>query len=265
MQNAKTLTLGNKKMHLLLLTTVGSKLHKLELDNSDTDLKAVFVWDSSSLFNLEGVSDTLDANKCDKDEWKDLMNQLNKEFNLDLEDDDDVAFFEAKKFFLTCMKNDSNVLDMLFSADRPVFCADSFEEVFLNRNLFLDKAQAFDRFTGMAKSSMHEARKLFMLEKRNEKQEKDLNKRLAKSLHFLHSFENFLKSGTHNPVLKDHQRLEVLEVKKGNVSFELVLPRFNELLNRVFDRKPQQKERSSETVFKLNKLLLELNLSCFNF
>lgn len=262
MKKSKTFTLGNKKLHLLLLTTVGSKLHKLELEGSDTDLKGVFVWDSSALFALDNVPDALDANKCEQNEWKDFMRQLNEEFNLDLEDDDDLAFFEAKKFFKTCLKNDANVLDMLFSCEQPVFCADCFNEVFENRELFLDDFQAFERFTGMARGSMFEAKKLFVSDNLNAKQENGLNKRLAKSLQFLFAFENLLESGVHNPVLKEEQRLEVLEVKKGNVVFDKVLSRFEEVHARLNERKPMPCEKSSDTLDRLNTLLLKLNLSC---
>lgn len=227
--------LGSKKLHLLLLTTVGSRLHRLDLETSDTDLKGVFVWDSSALFGLDSLPETLDAKKVPQEDWKSLVAQLNLEFGLDLEDDDDLSLFEAKKFFLTGLKNDFNVLDMLFSPLEHVFCADVFLPALESRELFLDTSDARQRFLGMAKGCLEEAKRLDRKKDRTPKQERDLAKNLAKSLQFLFSFESFLKTGVHSPAMEGSQRDEVLEVKKGMFPFRSVARRWEELDARVND------------------------------
>jgi len=230
MQNAKQFTLGSKKLHLVFLTTVGSQLHKLNLSNSDLDLKGVFVWDRTATAGLETMNDSLDLKNTEKEEWADLMSQLNSEFNLKLDSDDDLELWEAKKFFLTALKNDFNMFDMLFANETEhKFLADSFKPVLDNKRLFLNMEQAVVRFGGMARSALSRAKQFLKKSEPNDKEKNDFKKSLAKSLQFLFSLDNLLKTQTHNPVLLEKQRLEVLEVKKGNLSFEEVQHRFDEL------------------------------------
>jgi len=262
MQNAKTFTLGTKKLHLVFLTTVGSGLHQLTLSNSDVDLKGVFVWDRTATAGLETMNDHLDCKNTEPAEWADLMQQLNVEFNLELEAKDDLELWGAKKFFLTALKNDFNMFDMLFSKLEPKFKADVFQPVLDNKELFLNMKQADNRFGGMARGALHEAKKLFRKDTKTPKEDNDLKKNLAKSLQFFFSLDNLLKTQTHNPVLSEEQRFEVLEVKKGLVSLEDVAKRHSELSEMV------EKTKTMPNVFDkvddretLNTLLFNLTLS----
>jgi len=220
--NTKKFKLGNKTFSLLFLTTVGSQLHKLNLKNSDVDLKGVFVWDTDTLFSLVTPQDTMDYKNTDPDEWADLMQQFNTEFNLNLDPDDDVSLFDLRKFFVTSMKNDFNMFDMLFSAEKPVFNTEPFQKVLDNKEQFLDMKNAVNRFGGMARGALHESKKLFRKTNRTDKENNDLKKNKAKSLQFLFSLDNLLKTGSHNPVLNEEQRFEVLQVKSGLVPMEVV-------------------------------------------
>jgi predicted nucleotidyltransferase len=262
MQNTKTFTLGNKKLHLVFLTTVGSTLHQLNLSNSDLDLKGVFVWDKTATSGLETMPDSLDFKRTLKDEWADLMSQLNDEFNLNLSPDDDVELFEARKFFLTALKNDFNMLDMLFSSLTPVFLADVFQETLEKKEDFLDMKSAEVRFSGMAKSALHEAKKLSKKEEKTPKMQNDLKKSLAKSLQFVFSLNNLFLNQVHSPVLPDDERKFVLNVKKGNVSLEDVAKKqvelFEELEKTKLNKNLLLKTSNRDS---LNTVLQNLNLS----
>ena len=265
MQNAKTFTLGDKKLHLLFLTKVGSTLHKLNLSNSDLDLKGVFLWDKDLTLGLNPPQDTLDSKNTNRFQWANLMEQLNQEFNLNLELDDDLDLFEARKFFNTALKNDFNMFDMLFSDLTPVFSTNSFKEVLNNKKSFLNMKFAKSRFQGMSKTSLNDAKKLNKKENKTNKQNNLFFKTMAKSLQFLFSLENLLLEQTFNPVLKENQRLEVLEVKKGLKSFEEVEKRFNfldENLKSLFENEDLMKKNSD--LLLVNNLLVDLTNNTFS-
>lgn len=261
MKNAKTFALGTKKLHLVFLTTVGSRLHKLNLHNSDVDLKGVFVWDRTAMAGLKTMNDTLDCKNTDANEWADLMTQLNNEFGLELAPTDDLELWTAKKFFLTALKNDFNMLDMLFSKLEPKFKADVFQPVLDNKTSFLNMRQADTRFSGMARGALHEAKKLLGKENPTNKEKNDLKKNLAKSLQFLFSLDNLFKTQTHNPVLPKEQRLEVLNAKKGLTPFEAVSDRHAELTLALEDTRANESllEKKDDRE-KLNTLLENLTL-----
>jgi len=234
MKNVKTFTMGGRNLHLLFLTTVGSTVHKLNTENSDVDLKGVFVWDNEEYFSLREPYNLLTHNKVLKEEWAELMLQLNEEFNLTLSDDDvDVSFFELKTFFNTTLKNDFNMFDMLFSDLEPLFLSDFFKHTLSVKEKFFDSEKFKFRFEGMSKGALKEASRLYRKEELNSKQDNDLKKLSAKSLQFLFSLSNLYTDKTYNPVLKEKQRLEVLEVKKGNLNFEYAKKRHYELLEVV--------------------------------
>lgn len=259
--NAKTFTLGDKKLHVLFLTTVGSQLHNLNLAGSDVDLKGVFVWDLEASFGLDSLPDTVELKTCDSDEWADLVSQFNSAFNLDLDVDEDLVLFESKKFFLTAMKNDFNLFDMLFADKKHhVFNTDAFQKVLDSKSLFLNSEKANLRFGGMAHSSLNKnAKKLNSNPNRDEKQERNLHKNLAKSLQFMFALDSLLRTKTYSPVLPEEQRLEVLEVKKGNSNFEKVSERYAELKD-AFDVNFENMEQfDNQNRTTLNQLLVDLN------
>ena len=254
MTNTKTFTLGGRKLHLLFLTTVGSKLHKLNDSESDTDLKGVFVWDMDTLFGLETYPSVLDGKKTNKEEWLQLCSDLNKEFNLGLEDADDLALFELKKFFLSTLKNDFNMFDMLFSNEQHNYCSDDFSEVLLKRNLFLDTKKAHHTFVGMANGSLKEAVKLH----RNNGSERSKFKALAKVLQFLYSFESMLDTHSYKPVLDFAERETVFNTKKGLVDFDKTVAECERLFLRVEEKYEHSKGLCNETNrTKLDKVLTQ--------
>lgn len=262
MQNAKTFTLGNKKLHLLFLTTVGSQLHKLSLSHSDVDLKGVFVWDKTVSAGLVKPQETVEFKNTDKDEWSNLMAQLNEELNLNLQPDDDLTLFEARKFMVTTLKNDFNMFDMLFSEAKHTFNTDLFQNVLDNKEAFLETNLAKERFSGMARGALHEAKKLFKKEVRTKKEANDLLKNQAKSLQFLFSLDNLLKTQTHNPVLPDSQREEVFNVKKGLSDMDSVEKRHLELTE-MFETTALNTDLLSKKANKelVNELLVKLTLN----
>jgi len=230
-----------------MLTVVGSTLHNLKLDGSDVDMKGVFVWDKEVLFGLDKPQDTLEYKNTDEKEWSKLVKELNKSFNLKLEDEDDFTLFEAKKFTLSALKNDSNMLDMLWS--KPFYTTGLFKKNFLdNRKLFLNSEMAKSRFRGMSQNCLKLGKKL------------NKPKDLAKSLQMLYSLEFLLKNKDFNPVLEENKRLEVLEVKKGLVSSEKVEQKYTQLNEKVDFLYEKTKPFESDKKL-VNSLLVDLVLN----
>ena len=231
-----TFTLGGRKLKLLFLTVVGSTLHQLNLNNSDLDLKGVFVWDLDTSFSMNDNQVNLSKKNVLKDDWTKFTQDLNTSFNLNLKDNDsthsghklsemDLELFEVKEFFKLSLKNDSNMLDMLFSNLKHVHVEDSFNNVLKNRDLFLNLEFAKSRFLGMSSNCLKNAEKNNLLVKD-----------MAKSLQMLHSLLFFLQNNTFSPVLNNDDREEVLKVKNGDVPFEEVKLRYNELDLMVQDK-----------------------------
>ena len=261
--NAKTFKLGNKTLHLHFATLVGSKLHRLNTDLSDSDFKFVFSWSHKDVFSLEDLPNSLQKNNTNKEEWDRLVSDVcsflsSRSLSFSLDDCDDFAFFESKHFLKNALKNDFNMLDMLFSPLEPLFCSNEFKEVLSNKNSFLDVSQASVRFRGMAQSSLKLAKKLNNKENPTDKEKNDFLKSSAKSLQFLFSLLAFLETHTHSPVLPDEFRFEVLNVKRGLVSFDEVLNRFFELdkvLNDELKKSTWNKQFDLSVVNRLSLLL----------
>jgi len=278
-------TIQGKKFTLHFFTKVGSQLHKLNLKSSDLDLKGVFVWDKEVTSGLTLPQDNLDKNNVLKEEWLKLVNKLNENFSLNLEPNDDLVLFEARKFFQKSLKNDFNMLDMLYSNEKHLLCSDEFKNVLENKDSFLNFNFAKSRFLGMSKNTLKLAKKHdtkmkeFFLKTNFSKNFKSSNlkngnnellklhlkrsKDGAKSLQLLFSLENLLLNEKYNPVLPEEQRLEVLSVKKGEVSMGDLLNRYSVLNNRLVNL-VSNKELLNKIIFnekKVNQLLIDLNLS----
>lgn len=191
---------------LHLFSVVGSNLHGLNNENSDVDYKGVFTWDKNVLLGMSKPLLSLNKDNTNKEEWKLLLNDLNKDFGLNLTEDDDLFLFSAKEFFNLSYKNDSNMLDMLYNDKEQytLFVSEEFKEVKKHRNNFLNKSVAFKRFFGMSNGTLNEAKKGMKT-----------YKNLSKSLQMLYSLKLLLKENKHFPELPLELRKEVLEFKNG--------------------------------------------------
>jgi len=217
-KQSKTFKLGNKTLHLLFLTTVGSKLHNLVLNNSDTDLKGVFVWSFEDNFLDSEFKKSLDKSNTKEEEWNELLSSLNKEFDLNLKPDDDLNLFELREFTRLSLKNDMNMLDMLFSTNH-VFNTEVFDTFKNSKNSFLDAAQAKSRFFGMSKNCLN-------IFNKNNKRVKEG----AKSLQMLFSLRQLLDNLDYSPsLLNEEERLLVLAVKNSEKTTDFVLRKYEEL------------------------------------
>lgn len=260
--DAKTLTFQGRKLKVVFLTVVGSVLHKLDFEGSDTDYKGVFVWDKEFHADLNENYDVLN-NKTwkkvgvTKEDWQDFLDQFNKAFNLEVQFGDDLDLFEDKKFFLSSLKNDFNYLDMLWS-NKVTFLAKQFQNVLDNREHFLDFDNAKSRFFGMASGSLKEGSK-------ENREQRKRNKDLAKSLQFLYSLDELLTYKTYSTYLRNEDnRNEVLSVKKGERDLEFVNNKFKELETNLLDRletNPSLLNEKSYNKEVLNKVLVDLVLS----
>ena len=95
----KNFTYDGMKLKLKFLSVVGSTLQGVNTNDSDLDLKGVFTWDNDLYFNLNQLQNSLERTNTNKDEWNNLLKQLNQEFDLNLTENDDLVLYEAKTFF----------------------------------------------------------------------------------------------------------------------------------------------------------------------
>lgn len=203
------LTVNNKRLNLHYLTVVGSTLHQLSGESSDVDVKGVFTWGQDTVNGLTPAPEQLDNKNMSKEDRAELMQQLNNLFNRNF--DEDLDLFEGRKFFKNAMKSEPNMLDMLYAdtvPDMVLYCDENFQKVLDNRKLFVNQAQAKQRFLGMSFNT-------FKLGKKNGR-----SKDLAKSLQTLYSFKNLVENGEYNPVLKNSQKAEVQAVKFNTYMME---------------------------------------------
>jgi len=236
--------LNGRNFTLHFLSVVGSKLHRLDTKDSDTDLKGVVSWDNDVKNSLSPYEETLDNKNMSKEDRLELTRLLNESFNFGLSPEDDVDLFESRFFFLTALKNDSNVLDML-SSDMVLYETEEFKKVREQRVLFNNFEYARKRFTGMSFNT-------FKLGSKEGGKSKDL----AKSLQALYSFRDFVKTGAYSHLLQPLDRLLVKSVKEGNKTTQEVNALREELESEcMLLELPEYVDNTS----KLNELLLTLN------
>lgn len=120
--------------NLILLECIsGSRAYGLELPTSDTDIKGVFILPKERFYGLEYIS------------------QVNDENN-------DVVFYELKKFFELLSKNNPNILELLNTPkDKIIFEHPLFKSI--EPSLFLSK-KCKDSFAGYAMTQIKKARGL---------------------------------------------------------------------------------------------------------
>jgi predicted nucleotidyltransferase len=255
------LTINGKKLKLHFLTIVGSTLQGLNGDKSDIDIKGVFTWEHNVLMGLNEVPEQLDKNSMLKNDRIELMKQLKEKFPNN-EFDEDLDLFEAKKFFLNAIKNDSNMLDMLWAdtvddGKMVLFCSPEFENVLRNRNLFLNLEILKKRFMGMSFSTFKLGKK-----QNNENKFKDL----AKSIQSLFSFKNVLQFNDFSPRLNNEQTNIVKTIKFNlkNISHKDLIQEVDQLRQGLEERLNQlfvpvlNDEQKQKNFDRLNQLLLLL-------
>lgn len=242
------LTVNGKNLTLHYLTVVGSTLHKLNGKGSDLDVKGVFTWEQDVVNGLVTPPDTLDNKNMSKEDRAELMKQLSDNFVDHF--DEDLDLFEGRKFFKNAMKSEPNMLDMLYANTVPgnvLYCSKEFKVVLDNRKLFVDMAQAKQRFLGMSFNTFKLGKKL--------KRSKDL----AKSLQTLLSFKNMVENGEYSPVLDEDQRHLVMNTKNDDFSEKLV--QVTNELRETFEAECNELElpKAEDNFETLNKLLLGLH------
>lgn len=241
----KHFSVDGKGFTLHYLCVVGSKLHGVSNENSDTDLKGVFTYDRELLFGLNNLQETLEKNNVKKESWELLVNELNNSFNLNLSFDDDVVLFESKKFATTALKSELNMLDMLMS-DMVVFESREFSDLKYNAESFLDFELARKRFVGFS----HNVLKVFERSKRP--------KDLAKTLHSLFLLKQLLKNKVYSPkMFNEDERNLVVNTRNGLVSEEFVRDKQVQLLN---DLSFMEMPKSKQNFELVNNLVVRLNV-----
>lgn len=244
---------GDRTVLVHFLVVVGSKLHGLENENSDTDLKGVFTWSKNDLTSVQGQSlqDSLEKTNLKEEVFLDLKEQVNTYFNLGLTEKDDFVLFEARKFVLTATKSDLNLLDMLFaSGEFVVFETVDFNALrFHGRKTLLDFTSAKSRFKGMADNTF-----------RRYQSKPHLYKDLARAFHSLFVVKDLLQTGTYNSRLTGDNKYFVMDLKNNRFDFtaEELEAKFNELMNDVVNTEVPENEDFD--VNKSNKFLTPLFL-----
>jgi len=135
------LKLTKNEIYVHYVTLVGSRLHGLENDNSDYDLKFVYTYSQKDVNGIKIPQDTLDDKNTSIEDKEIILSFLQK--YLPGKELHDFAGFEARKFFINAMKSEPNMLDMLYANNvvlnngvSPVFyCSKEFLNVIDNNFL----------------------------------------------------------------------------------------------------------------------------------
>lgn len=242
---SKHFTVDGKGFTLHYLCVVGSKLHGVSNENSDTDLKGVFTYDRELLFGLNQLQETVEKSNVKKESWDLFVKELNQELQLELNSEDDVVLFESKKFAVTALKSELNMLDML-SSDMVLLESEEFSELRKNAESFLDFELARKRFVGFS----HNALKVFERSKRP--------KDLAKTLHTLFLFKQLLKNKVYSPKMENQEEQKlVVDTRNGLVTEEFVRNKQVELLEELSLLNMPMSTQNFELV---NNLVVRLNV-----
>lgn len=248
----KKFTYNGMELTLKFLGVVGSTLHGVNVKDSDVDYKGVFTWNTDLLLGMNNPQDSLDKKNTNKDEWNNLLLQLNKEFNLDLKEDDDLVLYEAKSFFDLSFKNDLNMFDMLYEPKEFVlYETNGFKNVKDNKYKFVNLYLAFNRFFGMSTTYLRDAT--------NNKG--NVHKNYSKCLQTLYSLEFMLKNGYYTHLLPLELRVYLIDLRNGNYFLDEYLEKLNslklELNNLSLSLDKSYNARSVNFDF-MNKLLVDL-------
>lgn len=102
-----------KSNHIIFECISGSRAYGLDTPTSDTDIKGVFILPKAQFYSL------------------DYIGQINNETN-------DIVYYELRKFIELCLKNNPNILEMLYApADTVLYKHKLFDEI--KSDLFLSK------------------------------------------------------------------------------------------------------------------------------
>lgn len=245
----KNFTYDGMKLKLKFLSVVGSTLQGVNTKDSDVDYKGVFTWDNDLFFGLKTLQSSLDKNNTKKDEWNNLLLQLNKEFNLNLNENDDVVFYSAQEFVDLSFKNDSNMLDMLYSQnDFVLYETNGFKLLRENKDKFLNLFMAFKRLLGMSQTYFNLATKGV-----------NVHKHYSKSLQMLYSLKLLLLDNTYYCQLPLDMRLYLLDLRRGDYFLDEYLELHSDLKNELNEMKFDKEYNSRVLYFDLfNDLLVSL-------
>ncbi len=248
----KKFTYCGMGLNLKFLSVVGSTLQGVNTNDSDLDLKGVFTWDNDLYFNLNQLQNSLEKTNTNKDEWNNLLKQLNQEFDLNLTENDDLVLYEAKTFFELSFKNDSNMFDMLYANENFVlYQTKTFKQVKENKDKFVDLFQASKRYQGMSATHLKQA----------EQNKGNVNKNYSKALQMLLSLDYLLKNKKHTCSLDLETRNYLKEVRNGNFDLENFLFRYKTLKENFasFEQSLDKNYNPRETYLKdFNNLLVSL-------
>lgn len=246
-----TFTIGNSTIVLHYLVIVGSKMHNLENENSDTDIKGVFTWSKKDLTSIRGtvLEETIEKSNFFTDDFIDLKQQISDKFNLNLSSEDDLVLNESRKFVWSCVKSDLNLLDMLFANNNLViFETVSFNNLRLKgQTNLIDFNSAKSRFKGMADNTLNRYKK-----------KPSLFKDLARAFHSLFVIKELLLTGKYDSKLTGEKRDFILSLKNNNfkLSGEQLQEKFDFLMNEVINIEPPENKLLS--IEDSNEYLIDL-------
>ena len=122
-----------KSGHIIFECISGSRAYGLDMPNSDTDIRGVFILPVDDFFSLEYIG------------------QVNNESN-------DIVYYELRKFIDLCASNNPNILEMLNVPERCVLYEHPLFKT-ISMNVFLSKQCEFS-FANYAYSQKKKARGL---------------------------------------------------------------------------------------------------------
>lgn len=176
--------------NVILTAVVGSKAYNLDTENSDTDLKGIYVAPTSDILTFAKVKEVIDHSGPDYEE--------------------DIVYYEVGKWFELALKANPTVLELAFLTNYE-YLSDIGKLIVDNRHIFLSN-KIKKTYVGYALS---QARKLVArsgtyssaLSKRTEKNTRHIMRLIIQA-------KELLSTGDLHPRLTDEQREEVFAFGK---------------------------------------------------
>jgi predicted nucleotidyltransferase len=176
-------------MNKVIFKTIhGSRSYNLNNENSDLDIRGVFLPNKEEIIGLKPGKLYLTA----------------ADFGSDGKDE---TYWEFRHFIKGCLNANPNMLEVLFTPTEMQLSFREFDKVLKNREMFLT-ARCFDSFGGYAKSNLHKV-SLSKDDPSFDKKEAKNASHLIRLLYFLEdiikgNFSTFFKEGDYRlTVLRD--------------------------------------------------------------
>lgn len=174
---------------LIFSSVAGSRLYGLNNDQSDTDVRGVFLAPRNQVLGIIPLVDTQELAEPD------------------------TVYHELRKFLRLATKGNPTIIELLFTPESHWLSNHVYwNEIYRNRSLFLTE-QTKQQYTGYIYSELASVKKDAIAQK-------PVGKRLSHIYRLLHQLESILKLRECNPVLEGQILTKALELRYNVVDLD---------------------------------------------